>query len=63
MKKNKEVLSPAEALARRDDLAKDLVKFRVSLDTASIASGKNPAQLRRELRRVSRVAAVNYSKK
>lgn len=62
-KKSKETVSPADALARKRELANDLVKFRVSLDPSVITSGKGPIQLRRELRALSRTAAVNQSKK
>ncbi|MEN9810402.1 MAG: hypothetical protein RLZZ488_1969 [Pseudomonadota bacterium] len=62
-KKTKETISPADAAARKRELAKDLVKFRVSLDPSTIASGKGPVQLRRELRVLGRAAAANSKKK
>ncbi|MFZ9519382.1 MAG: hypothetical protein ACO3A4_02795 [Silvanigrellaceae bacterium] len=62
-KKTKETVSPADAAARKNELAKDLVKFRVTLDPNAITSGKGPVQLRRELRVLGRVAAANQKKK
>lgn len=55
--KKKETVSAADAAARRKELAKDLVKFRVSLDPSVIQSGQGPVQLRREIRKLARVAA------
>lgn len=62
-KKTKETVSPADAAARKKELAKDLVKFRVSLDPSTITSGKGPVQLRRELRALGRAAVANQKKK
>jgi hypothetical protein len=62
-KKTKETVSAADAAARKKELAKDLVKFRVSLDPSVIQSGKGPVQLRRELRALGRVASANQKKK
>ncbi|NBX15822.1 MAG: hypothetical protein EBR09_00500 [Proteobacteria bacterium] len=62
-KKAKDVLSAADAAARHKELAKDLVKFRVSLDPSTISSGKGPVQLRRELRALARTAVSSQKKK
>lgn len=62
-KKTKETLSAADAAARKKELAKELVKFRVSLDPSVIQSGKGPVQLRRELRTLGRAASANQKKK
>ncbi len=61
-KKKKEVVSSADAAAKKMELAKDLVKFRVSLDPSVIQSGQGPVQLRREMRALGR-AAANPKKK
>ncbi|NBO37521.1 hypothetical protein EBU99_02945 [bacterium] len=62
-KKNKETLAPAAAAARKVELAKELVKFRVSLDPSVIQSGKGPVQLRREIRALGRAANTTAKKK
>jgi len=61
-KKAKETVSGSAAAAQRKELAKDLVKFRVSLDPSTIQSGKGPVQLRRELRTLGRIAVANKKK-
>ncbi|MBM3382305.1 MAG: hypothetical protein FJY29_07675 [Betaproteobacteria bacterium] len=62
-KKAKETVSAADAAARKKELAKELVKFRVSLDPSVIQSGKGPVQLRRELRTLGRAVSANQKKK
>jgi hypothetical protein len=61
-KKAKVTVSGSDAAAQRKELARDLVKFRVSLDPSTIQSGKGPVQLRRELRVLNRVAVANKKK-
>lgn len=61
-KKVKATVSGSDAAAQRKELARDLVKFRVSLDPSTIQSGKGPVQLCRELRVLNRVAVANKKK-
>lgn len=59
--KKKPLLSPAEATKKRSELAKELAKFKLSLDPGSIQHQGGLTGLRRELRSLGRVVARNRS--
>jgi hypothetical protein len=56
-KSKKEVLSTQELIAKKKTLVSELVKFRVSMDVASLQTKSNAIQLKRELRAIARDVA------